>query len=143
MYLHAVSRRELTCEYRSCLAVLEGYTSLVSRVQLLPSTILTADANGFLRHWSKVTYEEIWTVKANATSSVTAMQCSGSRVITGGSDGNVKWWDLGSGSLVKELASSDAAWQVGLVGDGVIALVCRNSEVVLEVSLSKTNLEKG
>lgn len=62
------------------------------------------------------------------------MKCSGSKIITGGSDGNVKWWDLENGSLLKELASSDAVWQVQFAGDGVIALVSRNKEVCLEVS---------
>jgi F-box and WD-40 domain protein CDC4 len=126
----STSRVPLIFKYRACLAVLEGCTSLVSLIQLLPSTILTADANRFLRRWSKKTYDEIWTVKAHATNAVTAMKCSGSRVVTGGSDGNVKWWDLENGSLVKALASSDAVWQVGFVGDGVMALFSRNGEVV-------------
>ena len=97
---------------------------------------MTADANGFLRRWSLETYDETWTVKAHATNAITAMKCSGSRVITGGSDGKVKWWDLESGSLVKELASSDAVWQVGFAGDGIMVLFSRKNEVCLEVSIA-------
>jgi WD40 repeat protein len=119
--------------YRACLAVLGGYTSLVSRIQLLPSTVLTGDAGSFLRLWSTETYKEIWSVEAGQNS-ITGLKCVGSKIVTGSSDGSVKLWDLDTGSLLKELASSDAAWQVDVLGDKIIALVSRKGEVILEVS---------
>lgn len=118
---------------RTCLAVLEGYTSLVSRIQLLPSTFLTGDAGSFLRLWSTETYEQIWSTEAGQNS-ITGLKCDGTKIVTASSDGNVKLWDLESGALLTHLASSDAAWQVELLGDKIISLVSRKGEVVLEVS---------
>ncbi|TVY73487.1 F-box/WD repeat-containing protein, partial [Lachnellula suecica] len=122
-------------ESGTCVAILEGYTSLVSLIQLLPSAILTGDAGGFLRRWSRDTYSEIWSVKAQTRHAITTLECLGSKIVTGGSEGVIKLWDLESGSLVKELANSDAAWKVGFLGEGrIIALCSRNKEVILEVS---------
>jgi WD40 repeat protein len=94
---------------------------------------LTGDAGSFLRLWSTETYGQIWSVEAGQNS-ITALKSVGSKIVTGSSDGSVKLWDLESGTLLKELASSDAAWQVDVVGDKIIALVSRMGEVVLEVS---------
>lgn len=95
--------------------------------------VLTGDAGSFLRLWSTDTYEQVWSVAAGQNS-ITSLKCVGSKIVTASSDGTIKLWDLGSGSLTRQIASSDAAWHVDLRGDRIISVVSRDGEAILEVS---------
>lgn len=48
------------------------------------------------------------------------MQCVGSKIVSGGSEGRVKEWNLESRDLLRQLVTTDAVWRVRYV-DGRIA----------------------
>jgi WD40 repeat protein len=67
--------------------------------------------------------------------SVTSLQFDDTRVVSGGSDGRVKIWDLKTGHLVRELISQgDAVWRVAFEEEKCVALALRNGRTVMEVS---------
>ncbi|KAH6683099.1 WD40-repeat-containing domain protein [Halenospora varia] len=118
---------------RACLAVLHGHTSLVSRVVILPSSIiLTAGADGFLRRWLLENPTVEWAIKAHENP-ITSMQARGSSIVTGSSHGKVKMWDSKTGRLLEELATSDVVWKTGYAGDNAVAVLLRNDEAVVEI----------
>ncbi|KAH8687654.1 WD40-repeat-containing domain protein [Tricladium varicosporioides] len=117
----------------ACLAVLHGHTSLVSRLVILPSSIiLTAGADGFLRRWLLENSTIEWVIKAHENS-ITSMQARGSSIVTGSSDGRVRMWDLKTGQLLEELAISDVVWKTGYAGDDVVAVLLKDDEVMLQI----------
>ena len=75
--------------------------------------------------------------------SVTSMQGDGKKIVSGGSDGKVKEWDFGSGELLRELASSDAVWEVGYAGERIAATLSRDGKVFLDVSGFVINDQSG
>jgi F-box and WD-40 domain protein CDC4 len=55
-------------------------------------------------------------------------------VVSGGSDGRVKIWDLKTGHLVRELVgASEAVWRVAFEDEKCIALALRGNRTVMEV----------
>ncbi|KUJ14767.1 WD40 repeat-like protein [Mollisia scopiformis] len=116
----------------SCLAVLRVDAGLVSHLQLLPNVILGGDNTGTMHMWSLEDYSKVHTVKAH-DNSVTSMRCTGSNIVTGGSDGKVKLWNLSTGTLLQELATSEAVWKVTITNQHTIAVFSRSNEVVLEI----------
>jgi WD40 repeat protein len=78
-------------------------------------------------------YSELRKIHAHG-SPIISMQICGSKLVSGGSDGTVKEWDLQSGKLVRELADANAVWQVGYTRGKTVAALARDGNVVLEVS---------
>jgi F-box and WD-40 domain protein CDC4 len=67
--------------------------------------------------------------------SVTSLQFDDSRIVSGGSDGRVKVWDLERGSLVRELGSpAEAVWRVVFEDEKAVVLASRGGKTVMEVS---------
>ena len=67
--------------------------------------------------------------------SVTSLQFDHTRVVSGGSDGRVKVWDLKTGNLVRELVTQgDAVWRVAFEEEKCVAMALKNSRTVMEVS---------
>lgn len=106
-------------------------------MQLLPSSLLTADASGVIRLFANKGYKEIWKVEAHQYS-VTSMQHHDSKIASGGSDGKVRVWDSNDGKLLQELISSNAVWQVRWTGNALLALMSKDSDsarkVIMKVS---------
>jgi F-box and WD-40 domain protein CDC4 len=119
--------------HSACLAVLRGFTSLVSQLQFLPDTLLTGDSGGALRIWSMKDYAELRRMDAHENS-VTSMQNDGTRIVSGGSDGWVKEWDYENGELLRDVVTSEAVWRVGYAGGRIAAVFSREGNVVLGVS---------
>jgi F-box and WD-40 domain protein CDC4 len=66
--------------------------------------------------------------------SVTSLQFDESRIVSGGSDGRVKVWDLRSGVLVRELGVvAEAVWRVVFEEEKAVVLASRGGKTVMEV----------
>ena len=120
-------------ENSACEAVLGGYESLVGQVQLLPSTLVTGDSGGKLRHWNLADIVEIYQIHAH-DSSVTSVAATEAFIVSGGSDGAAKVWVVGTGVMIKKLVVSDAVWKVGLSEQRIVAVFSMDGEVHLQVS---------
>lgn len=68
------------------------------------------------------------------SNSIISIDIYGSRIMSGRSDGRVKEWDFKGGELIRELADSDAVWQVGYARGRPVAALARDGNAVLEVS---------
>jgi F-box and WD-40 domain protein CDC4 len=76
--------------------------------------------------------------------SVTSLQFDDTRVVSGGSDGRVKIWDLKTGHLVRELlAQGEAVWRVAFEDEKCVALGLRQSRTVMEVRSSGLRFGAG
>ncbi|CAD6455796.1 03279c4e-1cbe-4c51-834c-e9d1716dd34b [Sclerotinia trifoliorum] len=115
-----------------CQAILEGFTSLVGLLELLPSSLLTADASGVIRLFANQDCKEIWKVEAHQNA-VISMHCHGSKFATGGSDGKVRVWDLDNGKLLQELITSNAVWYVKWIGNSLVTLFSNDIDNTMEV----------
>ncbi|KAJ4996867.1 F-box/WD repeat-containing protein 7 [Colletotrichum sp. SAR 10_66] len=90
-----------------CLAILQGHTSLVGQLQMRGDTLVTGGSDG--------SFDD-------------------TRVVSGGSDGRVKIWDLKTGHLVRELiAQGEAVWRVAFEDEKCVALALRQNRTVMEV----------
>lgn len=116
----------------ACLAVFKVEAGLIGILQILPKVFITADRGGILGIWSAEDFAEIRKIKAH-DNSIVSMQCDGSTILTGSSDGKVRLWNLATGVLITELASSEALWEVGRLGIRLAAVFSRNNEVIVEV----------
>lgn len=66
--------------------------------------------------------------------SVTSLQFDDTRIVSGGSDGRVKVWDVKTGHLVRELITAESVWRVVFEDEKCIAVANRGSRVMMEVS---------
>jgi hypothetical protein len=83
--------------------------------------------------WSLTTYEPIHRLAAH-DNSVTSLQFDDSRIVSGGSDGRVKIWDLKTGVLVRELTQpAEAVWRVAFEEERAVVLASRLGRTVMEV----------
>lgn len=65
---------------------------------------------------------------------MTSLQFDDSRIVSGGSDGRVKVWDLARGGLVRELGQpAEAVWRVVFEDEKAVVLASRNGKTVMEV----------
>lgn len=65
---------------------------------------------------------------------MTSLQFDDSRIVSGGSDGRVKVWDLQRGQLVRELGQpAEAVWRVVFEEEKAVVLASRNARTVMEV----------
>jgi F-box and WD-40 domain protein CDC4 len=65
---------------------------------------------------------------------VTSLQFDESRIVSGGSDGRVKVWDLQRGCLVRELGQpAEAVWRVVFEEEKAVVLASRQGKTVMEV----------
>ena len=130
---------DLKIVYREHQIVLGGFTSLVGLLQLLPSSLLTADAGGIIRLFANEGYEEIWKVEAHRNA-VTSVQYRASKIASGGSDGNISVWDSRNGELLQELISSVAVWKVRWVENSLVALFTEDvnnvRKAIMKVSIT-------
>jgi F-box and WD-40 domain protein CDC4 len=66
--------------------------------------------------------------------SVTSLQFDDTRVVSGGSDGRVKVWDLKTGQLVRELTDlADAVWRVAFEEEKCVVMASRSNRTIMEV----------
>ena len=67
--------------------------------------------------------------------SVTSLQFDDQRIVSGGSDGRVKVWDLRTGTLVRELSTpAEAVWRVAFEDEKAVILASRAGRTIMEVS---------
>lgn len=68
--------------------------------------------------------------------SVTSLQFDETRIVSGGSDGRVKIWDLRTGALVRELSSpAEAVWRVAFEEEKAVILASRGGRTTMEVGI--------
>jgi F-box and WD-40 domain protein CDC4 len=66
--------------------------------------------------------------------SVTSLQFDNTRIVSGGSDGRVKVWNLQTGQLLRELSSpADAVWRVAFEEEKAVIMASRSGRTVMEV----------
>jgi len=66
--------------------------------------------------------------------SVTSLQFDDARIVSGGSDGRVKVWDLRTGMLVRELSTpAEAVWRVAFEDEKAVILASRAGRTIMEV----------
>lgn len=118
---------------RTCLAILQGHTSLVGQLQMRGSTLVTGGSDGSVRVWSLTTYATIHRLAAH-DNSVTSLQFDDSRIVSGGSDGRVKIWNLGEGTLSRELSQpAEAVWRVAFESEKCVVMASRGGRTIMEV----------
>ena len=65
---------------------------------------------------------------------MTSLQFDDNRIVSGGSDGRVKVWDLAKGGLVRELGQpAEAVWRVVFEEEKAVVLASRGGTTVMEV----------
>ncbi|KAM3076913.1 hypothetical protein ACMFMG_003619 [Clarireedia jacksonii] len=120
-------------ESGSCVAVLEGHTSLVGRIEFHGKTLISGGADGHVRLWSLETMELLHDLAAHQ-GAVTSLQALDDCLITGGSDGCVKLWDFQTGQLIRQVGvSGTAVWKVAFGAGGKIITTVAREETLLEV----------
>ena len=86
-----------------------------------------------MRVWSLVTNAPIHRLAAH-DNSVTSLQFDDARIVSGGSDGRVKIWDLNTGTMVRELSQpAEAVWRVAFESERCVVLASRSGRTVMEV----------
>ncbi|KAL8963980.1 MAG: hypothetical protein Q9183_004796, partial [Haloplaca sp. 2 TL-2023] len=56
------------------------------------------------------------------------------RVVSGGSDGRVKIWDVSTGTLVRELSQpAEAVWRVAFESERCVVMASRSGRTIMEV----------
>jgi F-box and WD-40 domain protein CDC4 len=66
---------------------------------------------------------------------VTSLQFDNTRIVSGGSDGRVKVWDLKTGVPVRELSSpAEAVWRVVFEEEKAVIMASRGGRTIMEVS---------
>lgn len=119
---------------RSCIATLQGHTSLVGQLQMRGDILVTGGSDGSIRVWDIPKKEPIHRLAAH-DNSVTSLQFDNTRIVSGGSDGRVKVWDLKKGTLVRELSSpAEAVWRVVFEEDKCVIMASRNNRTIMEVN---------
>jgi F-box and WD-40 domain protein CDC4 len=69
--------------------------------------------------------------------SITSLQFDSNRIVSGGSDGRVKIWDLRTGQQVRELSQpAEAVWRVAFEEEKAVIMATRGGRTVMEVRLS-------
>ena len=117
----------------TCLAILQGHTSLVGQLQMRQSTLVTGGSDGSVRVWSLASYATIHRLAAH-DNSVTSLQFDDSRIVSGGSDGRVKIWNLAEGTLSRELSlPAEAVWRVAFESEKCVVMASRGGRTIMEV----------
>ncbi len=117
----------------TCLAILQGHTSLVGQLQMRNSTLVTGGSDGSVRVWSLNTYNPVHRLAAH-DNSVTSLQFDDLRIVSGGSDGRVKIWDLNTGNLIRELSQpAEAVWRVAFESERCVVMASRAQRTIMEV----------
>jgi len=99
------------------LATLEGHASTVCQIspQLEAGTLVTGCAGGMLILWSLHDYSVLHTISRSHDGSVLSLDARDGVILTAGSEGTVKLWDLNTGTLVGSLEpGTQVAWAVSL-----------------------------
>lgn len=67
--------------------------------------------------------------------SITSLQFDDNRIVSGGSDGRVKIWNLRTGQLVRELSQpAEAVWRVTFEDEKAVVMATRAGRTIMEVS---------
>ncbi|KAJ9480876.1 hypothetical protein VN97_g12646 [Penicillium thymicola] len=67
--------------------------------------------------------------------SVTSLQFDNNRILSGGSDGRMKVWNLQTGQLLRELYSQeDAVWRVAFENEKAVIVASQSGRAVMEVN---------
>ena len=115
-----------------CQYTLTGHTSLVARLGLSPSHLVSAAADSTLRIWDPDTGELRHTLAVHA-GAISCFQHDEFKVLSG-SDGALKMWDVRSGTVVREFLSNiDGVWQVVFEGRWCVAASHRSEATFLDV----------
>lgn len=98
---------------------------MVSHVHTRGDTLATAGADGLLRAWSLADMTLRFSVHAHENS-VTDLQLYEQYIVTGGSDGCVKLWNLETGQLLRGLGDpAKAVWKVAFGQQNSIIVALR------------------
>lgn len=119
------------CPCSSCLAQLQGHTSLVNQLEIRGATLVSTSSDG---SWCELGMNDVTRLQTIAAheKSVTAMIVNSSNIVTGGSDGRV--WNPDSGSLVRELnGNAGAVWRMAMIGKMLFVAAYRDSTAVIEM----------
>lgn len=69
--------------------------------------------------------------------SITSLQFDDNRIVSGGSDGRVKTWDLKTGQQVRELSQpADTIWRIAFEAEKAVILATRAGKTTMEVRLA-------
>ncbi|KAF6760748.1 WD40-repeat-containing domain protein [Ephemerocybe angulata] len=115
-----------------CIALLQGHTALVCQLQLSPSLLITGGSDGRVITFSLKTLSVRHRIAAHDCS-VTSLQFD-RFIVTGGNDGRVRLYEVGSGRYVRDVGEGgETVWRV-VVGWGVCVVVLRRAgRTVVEV----------
>ncbi|KAL9009812.1 MAG: hypothetical protein Q9173_005187 [Seirophora scorigena] len=115
---------------------LQGHysTCLGSRIRYLQQLLVSPSFKDIhLRVWSLNSYIPIHRLAAH-DNSVTSLQFDDLRIVSGGSDGRVKIWDLSTGSLIRELSQpAEAVWRVAFESERCVVMASRTGRTIMEV----------
>ncbi|KAE9375280.1 WD40 repeat-like protein [Stipitochalara longipes BDJ] len=118
-----------------CLAILRGHSTVVTRVLVVGSKLVTSDGLGCIYIWAiKDPPEPIHRLEMHHAS-VISLDSSGKTIVSGSADGAVRLGDLESGQLLGQIVGdATAVYKVGFLEDGRVALVAyRDGKVIMEI----------
>ena len=116
-----------------CLAVFQGYTHVVSQLQLHGDILATGSSDGRVILFSLTTFECLYRVCAH-DSGVTTMQFNDRHLVTGGSDGLAKLWDAKTGRFVRLLCEPcENVWAARFVEDKCVILCKRHGRCTVDI----------
>lgn len=118
------------------MAVLPGHNSLVSKLKLLGSTLVSSDASGCICVWSLLDSPSLTHRLQAHPSSVTSFDFDGLRVVSAGTDGSIRLTSTENGELLGESSqNAEAVWQVAFTGENtMVAVTRREGKTAVEVS---------
>lgn len=97
------------------LAVLRGHTSLVAHMAVHGDVLVTAGSDSRIIIWSLQDYAALHTISEAHQSGITSISARDGHVLSGGSDGTVKLWDLNTGQSLGDIGTqTQAVWSVSL-----------------------------
>ncbi|KUJ14158.1 WD40 repeat-like protein [Mollisia scopiformis] len=121
-------------ENGTCLASFESQSTPINQILKKDEGLITSDASGCVSVWSTKDALELVHRFQTHSLGVVSLDFSGSKIVSGGKDGLVRFRDLESGHLQERLKDASAVWKVGFLGSDRVALVIsRDGRTMIEI----------
>lgn len=119
-------------EAGTCKHVLTGHTSLVGKLALSPSYLVSGAADSTLRVWDPIT-GQLYHVLSAHSGAITCF-CHDETKVLSGSDGALKIWNIKDGTQIRDLLTGIVGvWQVVFDGRWCVAASSRANATFLSV----------
>lgn len=127
----------------TCLCILKGHISMVSHVRIQDDTLVTAGLDRKILQWSLQDYGLIHTIPEAHEFGVSSLDVKKGYILSGGSDGTVKLWQLKSTNLVGQVGTeAQAVWAACFKPgeDESMVVALKQEDAFLDVSVISRSL---